>query len=203
MNLEEIITARGGLVIIDTETGGLDPSTHSLLSIALVSLDGQRRLECFVKESEVVTDPRAMEVNGIDLDWLKIHGLSPQEACEQVHAFLQEEVERAGGRPVLFVGHNVAFDLAFFKRLYRLIGHTTDHPFVSHRSLDTHTLLWALAAQSVIPMHACGSDGAFEHYQVSPPPELRHTALGDAIATQALFWSLMSEFKTLKKDERS
>ena len=199
MMFDEMVRARGALVVIDTEAGGLNPNVHSVLSVALVSIDGARKLECLIKEPELVTTPSAMAVNGIDLDWLSAHGLSPEEACHQLDDFLQEEVDRAGGRPALLIGHNVAFDLAYFKRLYRLIGREGDHPLVSHRSLDTHTLLWALAALGSLPPSACGSDGAFQHYQVSPPDELRHTALGDAVATQALFHKLISSLATTQE----
>lgn len=202
MDYREISEARGALVVIDTEAGGLDPHQHSVLSVALVSIDGARQIECYIKEPKLVTTPSAMQVNQIDLEWLEHNGLSPEEACERLDAFLSEEVERSGGRPALLIGHNVAFDLAYFKRLYRLVGRTGDHPLVSHRSLDTHTLLWALAAQGVVPMSACGSDGAFEHYQVSPPEALRHTALGDAVATQALFQRLMASLGAQAGGER-
>ena len=195
MNLAQLTQARGPLVIIDTETGGVDPHTHSLLSVAFVSLDGERRLEVFVREATLVTNPESMKVNGIDLAWIEREGLSPREACDQLDAFLREEVRLGGGKPALLVGHNVAFDLAFLKRLYRHAGETQESPLISHRSLDTHTLLWALAALGRVPASACGSDGAFSHYQVAPPQELRHTALGDAVATRALLRHLLHDLQ--------
>jgi len=201
MRFDEIIRARGPLIIVDTETGGLDPQRHSLLSVAFVSIDGARRVELFVREPSLVTNPESMKVNGIDLEMIEREGLSPQEACERLDRFLEGELERAGGKGALLIGHNVAFDLAFLKRLYRLAGREGDHPLISHRSLDTHTLLWALAALGQIPAAACGSDGAFKHYGVSPPEELRHTALGDAVATQELLVKLMTELSEALRSE--
>jgi DNA polymerase III epsilon subunit-like protein len=195
MNLAQITQDRGPLVIIDTETGGVDPHTDSLLSVALVSLDGERRLEVFVREETLNTRPESMAVNGIDLEMIKREGLSPREAWTTLEGFLAEEVRLGGGRPALLVGHNIAFDIAFLKRLWRHAGVEGESRLVSHRSLDTHTLLWALAALGVVPASACGSDGAFKHYDVAPPEALRHTALGDAVATQALLHKLLADLE--------
>ena len=70
-------------------------------------------------------------------------------------------------------------------------------PQFSHRSIDTHTLLWTLASLGMVPPSACSSDGAFGHYKVSPPKELRHTALGDALATRDLLEAILDDFTRL------
>ncbi|MEZ4466495.1 MAG: 3'-5' exonuclease [bacterium] len=175
------------LIIIDTETGGLDPTVHSLLSIGLVTFDGSRRTEIFVREPEISTHPRSMKVNGIDLDFIEREGLSPAATCDRVEAFFNAT---PGRRPVMLCGHNIAFDLAYMRRIYRLADRTPPAEF-THRSVDTHALLWALAAAGRIPMDATTSDGAFQYFNVQPPEELRHTALGDAVATRDLLESLL------------
>jgi len=176
------------LVIIDTETGGLDPSVHSLLSIGLVTFDGSRSTEIFVKEPTISTHPRSMAVNGIDLAYIEAHGLEPTAAVAQVEAFLDA---LGGRRPVMLAGHNIAFDLAYMRRLYGLAGRSAPAEF-THRSVDTHALLWALAATGRLPPEVTTSDGAFGHFGVSPPTELRHTALGDALATRELVVHLLA-----------
>ena len=175
------------VVILDTETGGLDPLTHSMMTIGLVSGDGQHRLEIWVAEPEIIADPRALAVNRLD-PRRKARGVSPAEACDQVDAFLKT-VEPTRGRPMI-VGHNVAFDNAFMRRMYTMAGRPVN-PAFTHRTVDTHTLLWALIAAGKLPEGVNGSDAAFAHFDVSPPEELRHTALGDAVATRQLFEQLL------------
>jgi DNA polymerase III epsilon subunit-like protein len=199
--LPALLTARGPVVVIDTETGGVDPYAHSLLSVALVSLNGARQLDFFVREPQIQSVPEAMAVNGIDLREVESKGLSPAEACDALEGFLREERARGGGRAPLLAGHNIAFDIAFLKRLYRLAGRSAEGVF-SHRSLDTHTLMWTLAAMGALPAEACGSDGAFAHYRVEPPPALRHTALGDAVATRALLLEALEHLSGLMLDGR-
>lgn len=173
---------RRRVVVLDTETGGLDPLRHSLMSVGLVDFSGEHRLEVYVLEPDVQFDPESMAVNGIDLDWLRANGLSPTAACDRIEAFL----DGIGlGRPLMVAGHNVAFDLAYMRRLYTMAGRPLPRDF-SHRSLDTHTLLYAWACAGRLPPGARSSDGAFAHFGVAPPEHLRHTALGDAVATRDL-----------------
>jgi DNA polymerase-3 subunit epsilon len=175
------------VVVFDTEAGGLDPLRHSLMSVGFVDFSGAHRLEVYVLEPDVQFEPEAMAVNGIDLHWLRANGLSPAEACDRIEAFLDG---LGMGRPLMMAGHNIAFDLAYMRRLYTLAGRPLPRDF-SHRSLDTHTLLYAWACAGRLPPEARSSDGAFKHFGVAPPPHLRHTALGDAVATRDLLAHLL------------
>lgn len=173
-------------VIIDTETGGLDPSEHSLISVGLVSACGSRMDEFIVREPTLIADPRSMAIHGITEDTINEQGLSLIEAVDRFEAFF----EHMDG-PVLLVGHNVSFDLSFIKRLYRLANRIQPRK-ISHRSLDTHTMLWTGIQLGIFPSSTNTSDGAFSHFDIEPPADKRHTALGDAIATQKLVDAIMS-----------
>lgn len=180
------------ILVIDTETGGLNPQEHSILSLGMTSWNGQHSQEFFILEKTLVTHPRSMEINGIDLKWLRSHGKSPHETCEHIDHFLKD----LPTRPLILAGHNISFDIAFLKRLYRLAQRPLPDVF-SHRSVDTHSLLWLLAQQGHIPAHACTSDGAFAYFDIEPPEELRHTALADAIATRELLKKIVGYLQAL------
>ena len=177
------------VVVLDTETGGLDPLTHSMMTIGLVSGDGEHQLEIWVAEPEIVADPRALAVNRLDPAEVAAKGVAPVEACRQVDAFLRT-VDPKGARPMI-VGHNVAFDNAFMRRMYTMAGLPVN-PAFTHRTVDTHTLLWGLIATGKLPAGVSGSDAAFSHFEVAPPDALRHTALGDAVATRDLLEKLLA-----------
>ena len=176
------------LVIIDTETGGLDPLKHSLISVGLVSECGTFTDEFLVKEDELSFDERSMAIHGITEDAIVSTGLTPTAATERLEAFLT----KIGGT-IIFVGHNISFDLAFVKRLYRKANKPLPK-FISHRSIDTHSLLWLAVDAGRLPKGVCSSDGAFRHFDISPPEALRHTALADAKATQELLLRLRQVF---------
>lgn len=176
--------ALSDIVVIDTEAGGLDPLVHSLLSVGLVSGEGDRVTEFFVREPEVVVSTSGMAVNRIDLAQVEAEGLSPAAACDALEAFLAP-IER----PML-AGHNIAFDLAYLRRLYHLAGRAMPKS-MAHRTVDTHSLMWALRIRGRLPAHVTGSDAAFAHFEIAPPTEARHTALGDALATRLLVERLL------------
>ncbi len=176
-------------IVLDTETGGLDPLTQSLLSVGLVDWTGERALEFLVKEPEIVTVPESMKVNHIDLEKLKAEGLTPVQACERLEQYV-EDCSRAAGEQVMLVGHNVAFDIAFLRRIHKIANYPFSQVF-SHRTVDTHTLLWALVQRGKLPPEVMSSDAAFAHFGLMPPEALRHTALGDAWATRDLLLKLL------------
>jgi len=175
------------LLLLDTETGGLDPLTHSLLSIGLgVWEDGKlgEQTEIFVAEPEIVTVPEAMSCNGIDLETFQ--GLAPREAVAKVNAFVAANFPE--GKATV-AGHNVHFDVSFVKRLYRLAGANKGPPF-SHRLVDTAAIVHFLRLAGRLDV-GDGSDAAFEHFRIEIPTGKRHTALADAVATGQLLIRLI------------
>ena len=88
------------------------------------------------------------------------------------------------------VGHNVGFDVAFLRQLAFQAG-LNEVPLISHRVIDTHTMLYLLHLSGVIPEDALSSDGAFRHFEIGPQAFARHTALGDALATRELFMRVL------------
>lgn len=117
-------------LFLDCESGGLDPLTHPLLEVALVTAGGER-VVTFVAERDLDrADPEALEANRLDLEEVAKHGLGPRcvakllvdllehkrEQLAEAHAALGRE--GAPPRPVV-VGHNVGFDTAFLRRLFR------------------------------------------------------------------------------------
>lgn len=175
----------GPVVIIDTETGGLDPSRHSILSVGMVVLGTNQECEVFISEPTISAEPEALAINGINLEWLRAVGLSPQAAVLSIEEF-RTQVSQDG--PITFAGHNLSFDVGFLRRLYTIAGAEWPRG-LTHRTVDTHSLLWALAVSGKIPASACGSEGAFAFFGIDAPG--RHTALGDARATSLLLARLI------------
>lgn len=190
---ESVIPALRNVIVIDCETGGLNPITDAILSLALVTGDLRRSLEVKIQQHGAVS-PEALAVNRIDLDQHNREAVSMVEACNAVSAFVAEVEAEANGERLYLAGHNVAFDLGFVLRLYDfggLLGNCKcPRLFGPHRMIDTHSILWALSASCgmIIPTD---SSGAFEFYGIRIPEEQRHTAIGDATATAQLLGRLL------------
>jgi DNA polymerase-3 subunit epsilon len=182
------------LLVIDTETGGLNPEQHSLLSVGLVVWsDGQilDQLELLVQDAQPSVDPEAIAATGFDLSLLSCEGRAPREVVARIEQFLCKNFGPELRRPRISVaGHNVHFDVAFLARVYRQADVKFTGLF-SHRFMDTASVLAFLVLAGRLPPTCASSTGAFEHFGIRFEPGKRHTALADALATADLLNGLI------------
>lgn len=176
------------LVVVDVETTGPNPFVHDLLSIAFVPVRyPEKSLSIYVRTVPMSwSDFGRSNFKRFQDDWNRL-AVSPAEAVRQIEWYLADLIPNEAAT---LVGHNVGFDVSFLKKLAHLAG-LVQLPRISHRSVDTHTLLYLAAQQHAIPIDAVSSDAAFELLKISPPLPERHTALGDAMATRFLFLRLL------------
>ena len=182
------------ILVLDTETGGLSSRDHSLLTIAGIawSPDKQPRplFSLYVKEPQLYTTQKAMEVNRVNLHKLEQEGLTPKEAVGAIRYALDHHYGPSR-EPVMLCGHNVNFDVGFVERLYRLAGERYREDF-SRKTLDTVAVFQFFMASGLIPPGKANGDRMFSTLGIPVPDEHRHTALGDAWAT-ALSLSRMAQ----------
>ena len=180
------------LLFIDTETGGLDPASHSLLSVGLVVGDGPKvlnSLEILIRHEPYVVSAGGMAVNRIDLVQHTAAALEPKMALTVLDVFLDQHFPHMC-QPILLAGHNVAFDMAFLGRFLAGQGRALE-PRFSHRTVDTHSLAAGLRDAGRLPMENLSSTALFAHFGIEVAEARRHTALGDALATFELYWKLV------------
>ena len=180
------------ILFIDTETGGLDPRQHSLLSIGLVIWSPQGILateEILLKEKVFRIDHHALKVNQIDLAQHAARALDHADALKKMVAFVQSHF---AGKGIVLAGHNVSFDIGFVKQWFEEQGVDFSSLF-SHRSIDTHSILSALYLSGLVDERATDSSKAFDYFGIKV--EQRHTALSDALATATLFGKLLEKMK--------
>lgn len=174
-------------VVIDVETSGVNPFRHALLSVGLAPLDpaiGHKAI--YIRPSDIEWSDHARRLfENYAAEW-QAHAVSPQEACRQIEDYLARSFP---GKSVTAIGHNIGFDMAFLRQL-AFLGGRDQLAGLSHRSVDTHTLLYVLVQQGRLPDDVLSSDGAFQHFNIDIPAAARHTALGDAIATRELVLKL-------------
>jgi DNA polymerase III epsilon subunit-like protein len=179
-------------LFLDTETGGLDPRRHSLLSLGLVAGDSggiAERLEILVRHETYGVTGGGLKVNRIDLAEHHVKALEPSAALHAFDGFLARHF--GPDAAVILVGHNIAFDRAFLGAFLETLGRDLE-PRFSHRTIDTHSIAAALQDAGRIPAEvALNSSGLFAHFGIQVPEAQRHTALGDAVATFELYWKLV------------
>lgn len=176
------------LVVIDLETTGTNPFCHDVLAVGLVPLIED------VSPCVVYVRPREMQwsqyakanYERFAAVW-ESNAIPPAAACEAIERYLTQVFR---GETVTPVGHNVGFDVAFLRKLAFLAG-KNEPEAISHRALDTHTMLYLLFLKGQVPSSALSSDGAFKHFGIQVPEGARHTPLGDALATRELVLRLL------------
>ncbi|MEM1004379.1 MAG: exonuclease domain-containing protein [Pseudomonadota bacterium] len=155
-------------VVFDTETTGLLPHKDEIVQIGAVRILNGRIVEG--ERLDMLVDP------GIPIppSSTRVHRISDQmvqgapdivQAGREFHRFASEAV---------IVAHNAPFDMAFLRRHGQRMNVTWDHPILDTVLLsavlfgpsDTHTL-----------------DALCARLDIEIPEALRHTALGDAVAT--------------------
>ncbi|WP_419739767.1 exonuclease domain-containing protein [Ruegeria sp.] len=155
-------------VVFDTETTGLLPHKDEIVQIGAVRVVKGRIVE------------------GERFDMLVNPGIPIPAASTKVHKVSDQmvqgapEIGEAGrifhqfARDAVIVAHNAPFDMAFLRRHAKRMGVEWDHPI-----LDTVLLSAVLFGAS--ETHTL--DALCDRLDVEIPEALRHTALGDAVAT--------------------
>jgi ATP-dependent DNA helicase DinG len=156
------------IVALDVETTGLNPDRDAIIEIGLIRYQGDRegaRWSSFVHPGRRIP-PAIVQLTGIT-DAMVSNAPVIKELIPHVREFI-------GDSPVL--GHNVAFDLAFFRR-QRLLS--------DPESVDTLELASALLPRA--PRYNLGALCA--HLGIPATPT--HRALDDAEASYALYRRLV------------
>lgn len=155
-------------VVFDTETTGLLPHKDEIVQIGAVRVingrivDGER-LDLLV-DPGIPIPPASTKVHKIS-DRMVQGAPDIAEAGRVLHQFARDAV---------IVAHNAPFDMAFLRRHAKRMNVEWDHPI-----LDTVLLSAVLFGAS--DKHTL--DALCERLGVTIPEDLRHTALGDAVAT--------------------
>lgn len=181
--------AASKLLFIDTETGGLNPYKHDLLSLAAVVWENKLILdtfEVFISRDNYSVSPKAMEVNQISLDELRQKGVPEPDALQKFIEFIKTHFSL--NEPITIAGHNIAFDIQFLKQIFYR-NEVDMYAYFSYRTIDTASILRYLYLKGTIHEEVFSLDKALNYFQISAP--VRHEALADAFLTAQLFSKLL------------
>ncbi|UWQ17349.1 3'-5' exonuclease [Jannaschia sp. M317] len=161
-------------VVFDSETTGLNPQADAVVQLGAVRVVNGRiiRSETF----ETLVDPKrpipaaATRVHGID-DAMVAGALSFPTARAAFHAFAKGAV---------IVAHNAPFDMAFLHAVKT--GMRFDNPVLD--TVHLSAIVFGGAADHTL-------DAICDRLGIILPEEVRHTALGDAMATAEAFVAML------------
>jgi DNA polymerase-3 subunit epsilon len=168
------------MIVLDTETTGLDPRQHSLLSIGAIDFDNP--------ENEFYGECRAFDGAEIDSTALAINGFTEGEARgvdvqtdgELLQAFIRWTATVGDST---LAGMNPAFDISFLQATAKRTS--IEFPF-SHRLVDLHSIAYAhMLGKGIEPPHTNASSALNTEkiftYVGLPGRDKAHNAHEDAI----------------------
>ena len=142
------------ILFIDTETGGLDPTNHSLLSVAFVIWDNGKIIqpkEFLINDGILNTTPKALEINGINIIEHSQVALNSKSAMLEIKNYLDENFGL--DEKITLCGHNILFDVSFFKNFWNKNQGDYNQRF-SHRYVDTASILFFLSIVDKLPKNS-------------------------------------------------
>lgn len=176
-NVEDTPLRELTFVVFDTETTGLEPSNGD----EMISIAGVRIVNGRIMRGEVF-DHYIHPGRSIPPASTKIHHITNEMVADapsvdvvlpKFHTFVSDAV---------LVAHNAAFDMKFLSLKQEQTGLKFSNPV-----LDTVLLAAHLQGQT----SSLTLDTLAEQFGIEIPPEVRHTALGDSLATAEVLLRLI------------
>jgi len=177
-------------VFIDTETGGIIPKKHSLLSIGLAVWDKDigilDQTEFYIYSKRYFITQKAKEINKFNRAEHNLIAKEPKVVINDMLNFLYKYFDKDYAIPL--IGHNVQFDINFLKVLFENNSRSFNQYF-SHRVIDTYSVYKTLEISNRINGIINSSSDAFKYFGIKV--NNRHNALADCIATVELYEKLI------------
>lgn len=164
--------------VVDVETtGGRPGHGDRITEIAIVRVHDGQILDVYetLVNPECAIPPMITQITRITSEMVRDKPLFASIA--------RDVTDRLEGH--IFVAHNASFDWRFVSHeVFRSTGH----------ALDGTTLCTVRLARKVLPqLPRRNLDSVANHYAVDIPPDMRHRAAGDAIATAKVLIALLRD----------
>jgi len=181
-------------IVIDVETGGLNPISDALLEIAALPLEMQDNgtlVPGELKHFHVIP----FEGSNISKDSLEINQIDPThpfrfavtelDALQELFSFVEDLRKKAHCTRCVLVGHNSWFDLHFLNSAIKRCN--LKSPFHAFTSFDTATLSAIFYGQTALAQAA-------RRAKISFDPKQHHSAIYDAEKTAELFCKIANSW---------
>lgn len=181
-------------VVVDIETGGVNPKTDALLEVAAVFVDMDQHGRFKPGDSDQY---HILPFEGAKLTEAaqKIHNIDPYHpfrlaidealALEKLYDLVSDRVKKHGCRRAVLVGHNAHFDLSFLIEANKRCK-IKNHPFHAFTCFDTATLSALHYGKTVLAK-------ALEKANITYSKDDAHSAIYDAKVTAELFCTIVNE----------
>ncbi len=177
-------------LVIDTETSGLSPNIHKMLTIGMLLVDVSKdnldlieERHLLLKHNRYNLSKSAMRINNIDIVKHDQNALPIPDVINKIHNFLDE----FNLKNTITVGHNFHFDQRFIRSTFEGLGH--DYPF-SILKEDTRYIWEGLKKKGIIdPCKNAKLGTLAEHFDIDYSKA--HDALADCKITAQVYHKML------------
>ena len=189
-------------IVVDIETGGLEPIKNPLLEIAaiLVKINQLGQLcpgelfSCHVLPFKGSTlDPASLEITKIDPYHPFRFAIQENKALLDLFTFVEKAVNTNQCRRAVLVGHNAHFDLTFIQEAMRRCK-LKKFPFHAFTCFDTATLAAVVFGKTVLAKALYAAKLPFDKKEA-------HSAIYDAKCTAELFCYITNQINKFLLNE--
>lgn len=182
-------------IIVDMETGGVDPKTSAVLEICAVLLEfdtnGHLKPADYFFEHVLpfegsILDAKSLEFNQIDPYQPLRLAVDEKTALTRLFVPIQKAIKTYHCQRAVLVGHNAWFDLLFLNAAIKRCK--LNSPFHAFTCFDTATLGGIMYGQTVLAKAAQAAGISFD-------PNEAHSAIYDAQKTAELFCTMVNLWK--------
>lgn len=172
------------MIIVDIETGGLDPRKNPIIAIGAVDFDTGTTFygECRPRSDLTITE-EALKVNGFTQEYMKTIKTSPYMLLENFHYWITGLKS-----DFTIAGENPSFDRDFLRENFKHFD--LDNPF-NHRTVDLHSIAYGhmLSKGFMIPFdnrkNKLNSDVIFVYTGIPAEPRPHNALNGAKYETEA------------------
>lgn len=187
-------------VIVDVETGGVDPQHSALLEVCIVLLNmneeghfvpGEKFFEHVLPFDGAELDPKSLAFNHID-PWQPLRfAIDEKEALTKLFTPIRQALKQTGCQRAVLVGHNAWFDLLFIKAAAKRAN--VKLPFHEFTCFDTATLGGFIYGQTVLAKAMIAAKIPFDTQEA-------HSAIYDAEKTAELFCHMVNTWGSYSQE---
>lgn len=195
-------------LVIDFETGGLEPKEHAITEVGIVVINGDtlkilEEYQSYIYPYDKKYDQQALTATNISLKLLESKGKPAKEVCVAMEAVMQRHTARSFKDKLIWVGHNPLFDVGFCNDFLKQFSKNSLEKYFTGQKFDsyfipTHFDTMTLARAKWKRENIAGGSYSLTNVCQKSGIELSdaHGALNDTVATNGVFTLFINHLRS-------